>query len=267
MTPATSSSSHTGVRMNRETNKTTVTDDHHIRSRSLIAALILAACVGPARDASAADPSCLLKTSFKSIEKGGKALFTVECNSDLPVAGFVIAPQPPPGFKADAVGDVPRQLPGGRSVFQYVVTAELSMDPRIRLLSTAYEPSFGFDISYVKDGQTRNMHVEQALTYTTAKAVYYGYAILGVLIGFFIKSLIAWQALPADPSKPSFTAFLTARTSNVVVVLVLGMMLLISMQVASPVLPAHNFGEALLIGFGLGIIGDETLLQKLQGKK
>jgi hypothetical protein len=51
------------------------------------------------------------------------------------------------------------------------------------------------------------------------------------------------------------------------VVVVLGMMILISMQVTSPVLPAHNFGEALLIGFGLGIIGDETLLQKLQGKK
>jgi hypothetical protein len=208
-----------------------------------------------------------LKTSFKSIEKGGRALFTIECNSDLPVAGFVITPKPPPGFKADPVGDVPRQLPAGRSVFQYVVKAELSMDPRIRLLSTAFEPPFGFDISYVKDGQARNMYVEQALTYTTAKGVYYGYGIFGILIGFLIKSLIAWQALPADPSKQSFTEFLIARTSNVVVVIVLGMMILISMQVASPVLPAHNFGEALLIGFGLGIIGDETLLQKLQGKK
>jgi hypothetical protein len=240
---------------------------HQIRRRFLTAAPIVVVLVALARDASAADPSCLLKTSFKSIEKGGRALFTIECNSDLPVAGFVITPKPPPGFKADVVGDVPRQLPAGRSMFQYVVKAELSMDPRIRLLSTAFEPPFGFDISYVKDGQTRNRYVEQALTYTTAKAVYYGYAIFGVLIGFLIKSLIAWQALPADPSKQSFTAFLSARTSNVVVVIVLGMMILISMQVASPVLPAHNFGEALLIGFGLGIIGDETLLQKLQGKK
>lgn len=174
--------------------------------------------------------------------------------------------------------------PLGRSSFVvpfHVTPPDLSGQPRTgekgSLYSTREQKEFAFDMIWTaKSGEERvqgNAAATIKLRYTTTIGHYLGLGLLGVLLGFVVKT--------TTQEREGFRAFLERRESvarkllaiplflfvdrlpSLLTILVLGFGVLLTL--AQDTLPISSWHQALALGIGLGIVGDEKLISRLRG--
>jgi hypothetical protein len=174
--------------------------------------------------------------------------------------------------------------PLGRSSFvvPFIVTPpDLSGRPRTgkkgSLYSTREQKEFAFDMIWTaKSGDERvqgNAAATIKLRYTTTIGHYLGLGLLGVLLGFVVKT--------TTQEREDFRTFLEQRESvphkllaiplflivdrlpSLLTILVLGFGVLLTL--AQDALPVSSWHQALALGIGLGIVGDEKLISRLRG--
>jgi hypothetical protein len=208
------------------------------------------------------------------------------------VESLVRDPSPPPqGTAPDApirecagVPNIARLGPLGKASFVvpfHVTPPDLSGKPRTgekgSLYSTREQKEFVFDMIWtMKSGEERvqgNAAATIKLRYTTTIGHYLALGLLGVVLGYIVKTATQereeFRTLLGEretmPRKlAAIPMFLCVeRLPALLTILVLGFGVLLTL--AQDALPVSSWHQALALGIGLGIVGDEKLISRLRG--
>lgn len=128
------------------------------------------------------------------------------------------------------------------------------------------EKTFLCNIDYKLNDGNFTDPVSYKLTYKTSALIYYISAFIGLLLGFVVKTLIAWNVESVKTQNPNFVKYLFVNNwVNLAIMIILGGVALIYYDMQT-VDVAIGYQKSLLFGFAIGTMGDETLIQKLQGR-
>jgi hypothetical protein len=174
--------------------------------------------------------------------------------------------------------------PLGRSSFVvpfHVTPPDLSGLPRTgekgSLYSTREQKEFAFDMIWTTKSGDEHVQGNAAATiklrYTTTIGHYLGLGLLGVLLGFVVKTTTQEREDfrtflgQCETLRSKFLAIpqflLVDRLPSLLTILVLGFGVLLTL--AQDTLPISSWHQALALGIGLGIVGDEKLISRLRG--
>jgi len=142
--------------------------------------------------------------------------------------------------------------------------------------STREQKKFAFNFSYAvqQDGKTfqGNASREIELRYTTSIGYYLLFGLLGVFLGYMVKTatkekdaigrMVAGVSGLAPKSRTFLYHVFIDRLPMLLTLMVMGFAVLLSM--AQDSLPVSSWHQAIALGIGLGILGDEKLISKIK---
>ena len=142
--------------------------------------------------------------------------------------------------------------------------------------STREQKKFAFNFSYAvqRDGKTfhGNASREIDLRYTTSIGYYLLFGLLGVFLGYMVKTatkekdaigrMVAGVSGLAPKSRTFLYHVFIDRLPMLLTLMVMGFAVLLSM--AQDSLPVSSWHQAIALGIGLGILGDEKLISKIK---
>lgn len=242
-------------------------------------------------------PVVELRSSAASAEKGHDFQIYVEIRTDEKLGdvtitgnepeGFYIAAIPSPGItidKQEKLHNVARVegLSAGSSItvpFR-VRPPDLSGKPhgaeKESLYSTREPKTFAFNVLYNNgtDGVTDRGVVtrELKLRYTTSLGHYLLASLLGVFLGFVVKTATQYNTeisesigsvttLPRKVVRFFYEIFI-ARLALLITLLVVGFGVLLGL--AQDSLPVSSWHQAIALGMGVGVLSDEQLITKVK---
>ncbi|MDQ6972327.1 MAG: hypothetical protein Q9M30_06750 [Mariprofundaceae bacterium] len=142
--------------------------------------------------------------------------------------------------------------------------------------STREQKKFAFNFSYSleHDGKPVKGNASQQieLRYTTSIGFYLLSGLFGVFLGYMVKTatkekeeisgVVAAVAGLAPKTRTFLYHILIARLPMLLTLMVMGFAVLLSMAQES--LPVSSWHQAIALGIGLGILGDEKLISKIK---
>ena len=237
-----------------------------------------------------ADPRFGLAASTASVEKGHSFEILVRVDTDRPLDQLTIAPIAPLNFVVS-----PRGLPALASIRAdsggavtvsglragSAITLSFLVRPpsqfRIGVLSdtaqsldgTRDAKVFAFNFRYVVRDSVRADTAFQtasvSLRYTTSMAIYLIWGLIGVLIGFFIKTVSKRGSEASEKNGAGSVLRLPIRLGVgfplALTTLAIGFGVLLSL--AQDKIPANGWFHAIALGIGIGILSDEQVIAKL----
>jgi hypothetical protein len=222
----------------------------------------------------AAGQTLRASTDMGRVERGQSVRVTLSVTTETPLTDATVHLRLPRGFMLrDSLGtptmaSTRREsliLPGTTS-FDYDAFAPMFTSPFRRTRAPGDSVDFKFDVTYKTLDTQKRGEASVRVFYTTAKGIYYLSGIIGVLLGYLVKNLRAPRG-PADGvERDSLSALrrtFSLNLPNMVVALLIGAVGLLFL--AREAVPALNWNQALVLGIGLGLLGDETLLEKVRG--
>lgn len=244
-----------------------------------------------------ASPKFRVSSMVADIEKGHSFEILMVIDTDEPLSEITIAPLAPDGFLLTAkpipgVTLMPDPVtgpnvkieglsPGDSLTISFPGDAPSQWQDLYKkkaLYSTRDPKVFSFNITYkTKDkvGQeiTRHQTESVSLRYTTSLFIYLLSGLIGVLLGFIVKT-ITQNTRDIARSMRDRKKFLgnagelaryvvILRLPFLLTTLVIGFGVLLSM--AQDKIPVNGWFQATALGIGLGILSDEKLITKLRG--
>lgn len=117
------------------------------------------------------------------------------------------------------------------------------------------------------DPQIHRARIQYQFVYTTHVILYFLSGFLGLLLGYIVKSIITKQsekAADGSPVKGSYINYMFVKNlPRLVIILILGFAALLYFEYQGD--SVFGWAESVLLGLGIGLMGDETLVQKIQG--
>jgi hypothetical protein len=117
------------------------------------------------------------------------------------------------------------------------------------------------------DPQTHRESIKYQFVYSTHVILYFLCGFLGLLLGYIVKSIITKQgekAADGSPVKGSYLNYMFVKNlPRLVIILILGFAALLYFEYQGD--SVFGWAESVLLGLGIGLMGDETLVQKIQG--
>jgi len=142
------------------------------------------------------------------------------------------------------------------------------------LYSTREDKVFAFNLSYKTgpDAVIGNMRESISLRYTTTLGHYLIAGMLGVILGYFVKTvtqnreeivaLLGKEAALFGKIRRFLDYLFLTRMPLLLTLLVVGFGVLLSL--AQDALPISSWHQALALGIGVGVLGDEQLITKIK---
>ena len=199
-------------------------------------------------------------SSKGKLKRGGSTTIVLVATSPKPITINEIKPVDTQGFTVEVLRQCPCPIDGTQT-FDVKISR-----PFFTGIGgpNAGEKSIDFTVNYTVEGKMQSSKpIPGAFTYSTAAVVYYFYGIVGILLGFAVKSLIAKQSPTDADGKPLQITFMQYLFSpkRLGVVLFLGFAVLLYSDIQGTTL--YGFRESILLGLATGILGDEGLVQKI----
>ncbi|MCU1265424.1 MAG: hypothetical protein JWM21_1742 [Acidobacteria bacterium] len=245
-----------------------------------------------------AAPKFKISSTATAIEKGHDFEILVTIDTDEQLSEIAIAPVPPRGFSIMA-----KSIPGVTPLLDYPEFPTLKIDSPLSpgdslaipfvvkvptqlsdlwkkdaLYSTRDPKVFVFNFTYKLKGSdghdyTHRQNGDVTLIYTTSMFLYLLSGVIGVLLGFIVKTITQNSVDVAYSlrDKKKFIESASQLTRYVVIgrlpflltTLVIGFGVLLSM--AQDKIPINGWFQATALGIGLGIISDEKLISRFGG--
>jgi hypothetical protein len=236
---------------------------------------------------SIATPDIKVTPSRASIQKGTNFEIRMEITAPEGMSNVTIAPLVPDGFTLKAVASPGielatdtsvvklKSLPAGSNVaivFRGTTPGVMTSER----VSTEESKTFTFNVFYEKEGQSgqarSSQFVNATVKYTTHISIYLATGLLGVWLGYLIKTGIKKRdelskSIQGKGLKSGLRAgigsLMSLHLDGLFIILIIGVgALLIATRDG---LPAANWYTAMAMGIGLGLLADEQLLGKLGG--